>query len=198
VIEKVFRTRVWDAYSQDETCASISEYECGCYHIDHVYGYVELIDIESTGNRRVAEIVCTGLLNNAWPLIRYRVGDRVEYEIVDCCPKCGRIGPIIHEIRGRTGDVLVTPSGRFYPHISLIVNRLHGVRQVQLVQKAVDKIIIRFVPSEEFLDLEDEKKMLDSFSKAVGEPISWSLEKVNEIPRTAGGKFRSIISEISN
>lgn len=196
VIEEVFSTCVWDAYSQDETCASISQYECGYYHIDHAYGYVELDDIETTGQRKVAEIICSSLFNNAWPLIRYRVGDIVEYEPVEYCPKCGRVGPVIHEIRGRTGDVLNTPSGRFFPHISLIVKSLHGVRQVQLVQKSVDQVVIRFVPSDDFLGTKDEQKIIEAFSKAVGEPIFWSLEKVDKIPRTMAGKFRSIINEI--
>lgn len=196
VIEEVFSTTVWDAYSQDETCASISQYECGYYHIDHAYGYVEMNDIQTAGQRKVAEIVCSSLFNNAWPLIRYRVGDIVEYEPVEYCPKCGRVGPIIHEIRGRTGDVLQTPGGRFFPHISLVVKSLHGVRQVQLVQKSIDRVIIRFVPSEDFLGAEDERKIVDAFSKAVGEPISWSLERVDKLPRTMAGKFRSIINEM--
>ncbi len=197
VIESVFRTKVWDAYSQDEGCGSITQYECGYYHYDRAYGYMEFLDQAADGTRKLAEIVCTGFLNKAWPLIRYRVGDMVEYEDVDACPKCGRAGPIIHEIRGRTGDVLVTPSGRAFPHISLIVKNLHGVRQVQLVQEAKARITIRFVPSEDFRESEDERLILSSFAKAIHEPVDWSLERVEEIPRTRSGKFMSIVSNIS-
>jgi phenylacetate-CoA ligase len=196
-IERVFRTRVWDAYSQDETCGSITEYECGYYHYDRAYGYMEFLDVEDLpGGQRLAEIVCTGFLNRAWPLLRYRPGDLVEYDPCEQCPKCGRAGPIIHAIRGRTGDVLLTPSGRRFPHISLIVKNLRGVRQVQVVQLAVDEITIRFVPSETFRGQPDVDWMLHCFAEAIREPIRWRTEAVSEIPRTASGKFMSVVNQI--
>lgn len=195
-IAEVFRTRVWDAYSQDETCGSISEYECGFYHYDRAYGYMEFIDLESTGPHRLAEIVCTGLLNDSWPLLRYRPGDIVEYEDAVACPRCGRSGPIIHAIRGRTGDVIVLPSGRRVPHISLIVKNLHGVRLLQLVQRARDQVRIRYVPSENFQDPQDEQQMLAAFEQAFNEPLHWTVERVADIPLTRGGKFLSIVSEL--
>ena len=194
-MERVFRTRVWDAYSQDETCGSITQYECGFYHYDRAYGYMEFEDMETLpGNRRLAEIICTGFFNRAWPLLRYRPGDLVEYEPVEQCPRCGRAGPIIHAIRGRTGDVLLLPSGRRFPHISLIIKSLRGIRQVQLVQHAVDRITIRFVPSEDYRGAADVEQLTSSFSQTVNEPILWQTEIVPEIPRTAGGKFMSIVS----
>jgi len=196
-IERVFRTKVWDGYSQDETCGSISEHECGYYHYDRAYGYIEFEDVQTSGKYRVAEIICTGFLNKSWPLLRYRVGDLVEYEDVDVCPVCGCAGPVIHSIRGRVGDVLLLPSGRYFPHISLIVKDLHGVRQVQLVQQKVDEIVIRYVPSEDFRRGEDEELILHSFQRAFNEPVNCVLERLTEIPRTQGGKFLSIISNIS-
>jgi phenylacetate-CoA ligase len=194
-IERVFRTRVWDAYSQDETCGSITQYECGFYHYDRAYGYMEFEDVEILpDNRRLAEIICTGFFNRAWPLLRYRPGDLVEYEPTEQCPKCGRAGPIIHAIRGRTGDVLLLPSGRRFPHISLIVKNLRGVRQVQCVQHAVDRVTIRFVPNEDFRGAADVEHMTRTFAQAVNETVSWQTEAVSEIPRTRGGKFMSIVS----
>jgi phenylacetate-CoA ligase len=197
-IERVFRTRVWDAYSQDETCGSITEYECGYYHYDRTYGYMEFLDVEELPNgRHLAEIVCTGFLNRAWPLLRYRPGDLVEYERADRCAGCGRAGPIIHAIRGRTGDVLIAPSRRRFPHISLIVKNLRGVRQVQLVQHSINRVTIRFVAGVDFRGAADEEHMLSSFAQALDEPILWQTERVPEIPRTAGGKFMSIVSLLS-
>jgi len=196
-IERVFRTRVWDAYSQDETCGSITQYECGLYHYDRAYGYMEFEDLELLpGNRRLAEIVCTGFLNRAWPLLRYRPGDLVEYEPAEQCPDCGRAGPLIYAIRGRTGDSLVLPSGRRFPHISLIVKSLRGVRQIQLVQLSLGHVLIRFVPAEDFGGSADVALMIRAFSRAVNEPVEWETEAVSEIPRTAGGKFMSIINQL--
>lgn len=196
-IERVFGTKVWDAYSQDETCGSITEHACGYYHYDRAYGFMEFVDTgEHVEGRRVAEIICTGFLNRPWPLLRYAPGDLVEYTPAERCPGCGRAGPLIHGIRGRTGDVLLTPSGRRFPHISLVVKSLHGVRQLQLVQNAVDDVLIRFVPSEDFAGQADVDLMVESFREAVAEPIRWRAEQVAEIQRTAAGKFRSIINNI--
>jgi phenylacetate-CoA ligase len=196
IIQRVFRTKVWDAYSQDESCGSISEYECGYYHYDRAYGYMEFEDLEINNNRRLAEIICTGFLNNAWPILRYRIGDVVEYEPVEICPRCGRAGPIIHKIRGRISDTLTTPSGRYYPYINRIIKPLHGLREIQLVQESIDKVIIRYVPSEDFQSDKDEAAILKTFQQAIREPIHWSIERVGEISRTQAGKFKMIISKI--
>lgn len=197
-IERVFRTRVWDAYSQDETCGSITEYECGNYHYDHAYGYMEFEDVEVLEHgRRLAEIVCTGYLNRAWPLLRYRPGDVVEYSPVESCPGCGRAGPIIHAIRGRTGDVILLPDGRHFPHISLIVKDLDRVRQTQVVQRALDHVIIRVVPAEGFQVPRDTESVRDTFARALGCGLRVEVELVGAIPRTVAGKFRSIVSEMA-
>ncbi|MGB2809044.1 MAG: hypothetical protein WBC22_14970 [Sedimentisphaerales bacterium] len=195
-IERVFHTKVWNAYSQDEMCGSISEYECGYCHYDRAYGYMEFEDIETRGDRRLAEIICTGFLNNAWPILRYRIDDIAEYEPVEACPRCGRAGPIIHEIRGRISDALITPSGRYFPYINRIIKPLRGLREIQLVQESIDKVVIRYVPSEDFRPDKDKALILRTFQQSIGEPIHWLIEKVDEIPRTRAGKFKMIINRI--
>jgi phenylacetate-CoA ligase len=196
-IEDVFKTKVWNAYSQDEHCGSISQYECGYYHYDRAYGYIEFEDKETLiSGRKVAEIICTGFLNKVYPFVRYRIGDMVEYEDVKKCPLCGRAGPIIHEIRGRTGDVILTSNGKYFPHISLLAKNLHGIRQVQLVQNAIDEITIRYVPSEDFREGQDDKLILKSFNDALDAKVKWTLEQMVEIPLTSNGKFMSIISNL--
>jgi phenylacetate-CoA ligase len=198
VIQEVFRTKVWDAYSQDETCGSISEYECGYYHYDSMYGYMEFFDInhQYSNSRHLAEIVCTGFFNKAWPLLRYRIGDLVEYENVDICPKCGRIGPVIHEIQGRTRDMILTPSGRHIPSVSGVWGKLHGIRQMQIIQENIAQIIINYVPAADFRPSIDEKILRDSFLDFLGEPIECLIIKVNEITKTPAGKYVNIISKI--
>lgn len=197
-IERVFRTKVWDAYSQDEICGSISEYECGYYHYDHAYGYMEFDDIETRGDRRIGDIICTGFLNKSWPLLRYKIGDLVEYEPVDTCPGCGRAGPIIHKIHGRLADALVLPSGKYYPYICKILRKMENIREVQLVQKQVDKVIIKYVPTEQFCTAKGERTILEAFENAIDEPIDWSLEKVDEIQKSRSGKNKLVINEIEN
>jgi phenylacetate-CoA ligase len=198
LMKRVFKCRIWDAYSQDESCGSITEYECGYYHYDRSYGWMEFVDVEDLGGgRRLAEIICTGFLNRIWPLIRYSPGDLVEYEDAETCPGCGRPGPLIHGIRGRTGDYLMLPSGRCFPHISLIVSRLGGVRQVQLAQTGSSEVEIRYVPNQDFNESIHLPLMVKAFQDAVGESMRWQTREVVELARTSGGKFRSIVRETS-
>ena len=57
------------------------------------------------------EIVATGLLNDAMPLIRYRLGDCAAWDENQIC-ECGNGHPILKYIDGRTDDYLLTIDGR--------------------------------------------------------------------------------------
>ena len=59
----------------------------------------------------VGEIVATGLLNDAMPLIRYRVGDYAAWAVNEKCP-CGNSNPVIKNLEGRLDDYLLTSDGR--------------------------------------------------------------------------------------
>ncbi|MCX7590716.1 MAG: hypothetical protein N2255_03715, partial [Kiritimatiellae bacterium] len=77
LMEKVWRTRVWNEYCQAERCALITECEHGNYHAQMEYGVIEYEPVGRENGFEVAEIVCTGLIPRASPLVRYRIGDRV-------------------------------------------------------------------------------------------------------------------------
>jgi phenylacetate-CoA ligase len=147
------------------------------------------------GNAVLAEMICTGFIPRAAPLIRYRVGDCVLINEKERC-KCGAPGPVIKEIRGRTSDYILTPDGRKYPHISLIVDLLRNVRHTQVVQEERDTIVVRIVPSPEFNE-EDELHVIDCFKNRIGGDINVVVRKVNELERHQNGKILSIINRLN-
>jgi len=57
-------------------------------------------------------------------------------------------------------------------------------------------VVIRYIPSEDFRQDEDEALILRTFQQSIGEPIHWLIEHVDEIPRTRAGKFKMIINRI--
>lgn len=89
-VKKVLNTKVFSFYGHTERAVMAAECEnCTEYHVEPGYGFVELID--SDGNQIWepeirGEIVATGFLNDAMPLIRYRTGDIAEWsEEKECC-----------------------------------------------------------------------------------------------------------------
>ncbi|MDX9746419.1 MAG: AMP-binding protein, partial [Syntrophales bacterium] len=87
-LESTFKCPVYSWYGQTEKVTLAGECECSQdYHIFFEYGYTELIDeqgdvINSPG--KTGEIIATGFINSAMPLIRYRTGDMAQYADGNC------------------------------------------------------------------------------------------------------------------
>lgn len=194
LFEETWQTKVWDEYCQCEKCALIAECEHGNHHAQMDYGIIEYESIGREGEYNLAEIICTGFIPRAAPLIRYRVGDRVLLDEKATCP-CGRPGPVIKAIRGRIGDYIVTPDGRKYPHISLIVDLLRNVRRTQVVQDRPEEIVVRIVPFPGYTE-EDEKHLRRCFQERIQGNIGVKVEYVSELERLPNGKILSIINRI--
>ena len=194
LFEGTWETKVWDEYCQGERCALVRQCEHGNHHPQMDYGIIEYEPIGPEGDALLAEIICTGFIPRVAPLIRYRLGDRVLLAEGERCP-CGAPGPVIKAIRGRTGDYILTPDGRKYPHVSLIVDLLRNVRRTQVVQERRDEITVRIVPFPEFSD-KDHEHLVRCFRERIGGDIGVRVQKVRELERKANGKVLSIINRV--
>jgi phenylacetate-CoA ligase len=194
LFEETWQTRVWDEYCQGEHCALIQECEHGNHHAQMDYGLIEYEPIAHEGRLLLAEIICTGFIPRAAPLIRYRVGDRVLIDECLVC-ECGKPGPVIKAIRGRTSDNIITPDGRKYPHISLIVDLLRNVRRVQVVQDKPEEIVVRIVPFPEY-NSKDEEHLIHCFQERIGGGVEVRTKHVKALERLPNGKVPSIINRI--
>jgi phenylacetate-CoA ligase len=135
------------------------------------------------------EVVVTNLHAYAMPFIRYRLGDLATRG--DECP-CGRPFSTIGAVQGRMLDYFPLPDGRML-HPYEIVTRLvrapsDWVRRYQLVQERTDRIVLRVVasapPSEHVTEL------VQAVLPLLGAGVAFSVELVDDIPLTAGGKLR--------
>ncbi len=185
-IERAFAAPVFNWYGTTEMTCNIVECAYGSLHYRTDYGLLELLD--------GGVMVATGLLNLAMPLIRYRAGDVAIPRAGTC--DCGRAFPLIERIEGRVEDYIRTPDGRLVGRLDHIFKGVAHVREAQLVQRRVDELILRIVRADGFGD-GDEQAILANARERLGSSIALRCEYVEAIERSAGGKFRFVVSELN-
>ncbi len=196
VIEEVFGAKVFDLYGCPE--GGIFSFECSEHNGYHVNQESALVEVTDSGQNGLGKIISTPLFNYAFPLIRYETGDVGSYSSKQC--GCGRHLDRIEELGGRIRDFIVLRDGRyihgaFFNHLNVLYNA-EWIKQYQIVQTDVDNLTIKISkleePAEEALDLiknEIHKGLLPDLK------INFDLGGVEY---TGGGKFRLIISNVSN
>ncbi len=170
----------------------------GSYHVNAEHVILELLDDEGRPVKpgELGRVVATTLENYLAPLIRYDLNDYALAVEGDC--GCGRTLPIIGKVVGRSMNLFWLRNGqillpwRFYDHLE----GLGKVRQLQLVQRAFDHFIVRFV-REEPLAPEVEAAIKKRIADSLGGEVTVDLEKVSEIPRTKRGKYMAALCEIA-
>lgn len=194
-IQDIFQTRVHDQYGQAEMQSFWYECEQGRMHSHPLAGAVEIIrpDGAPASAGELGEVVVTGLVNDAMPLIRYRVGDTARLAN-DTCP-CGRGMPVIEEIGGRLDDFVYTREHGFLGRLDPVLKGVRNIVESQIEQESLDLLRVRFVPGVRFTN--DDLHVLENNLRArVGGRIQVEFECLNRIPRSANGKFRFVISRI--
>lgn len=89
-IEETFATRVFDQHGQAEMQNFWYECEAGRMHAHPLSGLTEILhpDGAPAALGEMGEVVLTGLVNDAMPLLRYHMGDAARFA-TESCP-CGR------------------------------------------------------------------------------------------------------------
>jgi phenylacetate-CoA ligase len=195
--ERVWGVRVVDAYSTQEVGMIASQCpEHPHYHVQSENVLVEILDKEgkSCAPGETGRLVVTDLHNFATPLIRYEIGDFAE--VGEPC-SCGRGLPVITRILGRVRNMLTLPSGdRIWPAFSKALREaLPQLRQAQLVQRTLDEIEIRLVVASP-LTPQEEDRARAALGQALSDAFAYRFAYVDEIPRSPGGKFEEVKSEL--
>ncbi|MEW5746927.1 MAG: phenylacetate--CoA ligase family protein [Nitrospirota bacterium] len=200
-IERVFGCKVTNRYG----CEEVSLIACECrehrgLHINMDTLVVEFLNEEGRQARagEAGALVITDLTNVGMPFIRYRIGD-VGVPSDRVCA-CGCTYPLIESLEGRAADYIVTAEGSFISGISLTENfamLLGGIRQLQIVQEALDRLVFRIVRGERFSAAE--LKELDRLVvQRFGQSMRYSVEFVDSLQQERSGKYRFCISKVRN
>ncbi|WP_292959365.1 phenylacetate--CoA ligase family protein, partial [Neptuniibacter sp. UBA6509] len=196
ICQRVWKVDITDVYSTQEVgYIAMQCPEQGNYHIQSEGLMVEILD-EDDRPCNVGEtgrVVVTTLLNFGAPLIRYAVGDYAQ--LGEPCG-CGRGMPVIQKIMGRQRNMMKTPDGRtHWPSFPASYWNLDKIKQLQLVQKALDTLLIRLVVTAP-LDENEEGKLKALFIERFEYPFICEFEYLDSISRTKGGKYEDFMSMV--
>ena len=200
-ISSTFDAEVLDNYGCNEF--SLLAWECSQHLGYHINSDSVVMEFINRGERVAfgerGEIVCTSLVNQAMPLIRYRVGD-VGISSDEQCP-CGRTLPLMEVLEGRADDFLVTLGGKlvspliFHPYP---FENSDWITQFKIVQEKRDKLIIQLVIKEDAGDVA--KIIADARVRLIelfGTDMQVEFRTVKSIERDTSGKLRKIVSHVS-
>jgi len=197
LVQEVFNCRVFSHYGMTEKVVLAAECEHSQnYHCLPQYGMTE-IDPQSY------EIIGTTFLNYANPFIRYRTTDIASTCISSGCEECGRnYYPVFAKVEGRLEDFIVTPQGTLIAPaiITHPFKDLKTIKDTQVVQESLDRVILRAVPWEKG-DLQlfeaEISKLCQDLQEILGAGMQVKGEMTEEIERPKSGKFKWIQSAVS-
>jgi phenylacetate-CoA ligase len=195
-IQEAFGCPVRDTYGMAEMVAAAGECERGSLHLWPEVGVVEVLDDNDrpVPPGETGRLVCTGLLNQHMPLIRYDVGDRGALAPPGEQCDCGRTLPILKGVEGRLDDVVITRDGRRIGRLDTVFKTDMPIRVAQIVQEKGMGLIVKVVPAPGYGD--DTRALIkERLQDRVG-VMDIDIREVPSIPRGAAGKLRGVISKL--
>lgn len=195
-IEKSFSCRVHDQYGLNEIGLVAWECALGSMHVNAGSSIVEIMD--SRGRPRKSgkgELVVTGLINRAMPLLRYLSGDTAEWGR-PC--GCGSAMPVLKSLEGRNDDFIMLPSGRpCSPTIIDPMSNSPDLLEYQLVQESDGTLVFRFIPRDGARTESIEGAVRSLVARGCeGEPVKLEFESVGVIRRGRTGKLKTVVSKM--
>ena len=139
------------------------------------------------------EVLVSDLVNRGTILLNYRLGDLASW-LPGPCP-CGRKLPLLSFIQGRVADWLETPSGeRLHPEtLAYVLDVEPGVIRYQAVQSTPARLTVRLVTMPGAAQDVIKQRVEHGFEQLLGPEIATEVQFVADLPRTAGGKVRTVV-----
>ena len=130
-IENAFNVKVYNQYGCNE--AGVSAFECE-YNNMHLINTRSFYNVDSEGN-----LISTDLSNKGFILLKYKTGDQVKFSNNQSC-HCNRNFPIIGEINGRTGDIIVDKNSNtiHYLFFNILFRNDMNITQFQISYDKTD------------------------------------------------------------
>ncbi len=193
-----FGAEIFDYYGNRENTLAVTQHKCGNYHINPEFGYVEFV----TGSRHsgigeTGSIISTPLENYSIPLLRYDTGDLGKP--LGKCPVCTIPHPTMEILGGRGKDILVTREGYVNCHLDTFLarNGFLGADYLQVVQREIDRVIVRILPNRNYDQRRDEQHLRRLAKECLSGYFEIDIEHLDEPPFTEAGKMPYVISELA-
>ena len=197
-IEQVFGCPVANGYGGRDAGFIAHQCPAGSMHITSEDIVVEIVDndgkvlpVGETG-----EIVVTHLATRDFPFVRYRTGDVGALSNEQC--SCGRGLPVLKEIQGRSTDFVVAQNGTVIHGLALIyiLRDLPGIAAFKVIQENLRLVRIELVKGEGYMEA-NEQAITEVFHSRLGAMVSVEFEYCDEIKPEKSGKFRYVISKVT-
>jgi phenylacetate-CoA ligase len=189
-IEMAFSCKVRNQYASSEGAPFITECKCGNLHFDITSGIIEEID---------GEMIITSFTTYGTPLIRYRIGDMVSFNKNGKKCNCGSVLPIVDSIEGRKVDFLYNEKMEkvSLSHLADVIKGFPNcIKNTQFIQKNYGEIIINVVLDKKTYRPDYDRMIMDEMIYRFGSNMKFSINKLNEIPRSPSGKYQFIINKL--
>lgn len=190
LIEQVFHTQIYDHYGTTERTIRLEEsFDHNGYFEDPGYGIEEYHD---------DYIISTSLINDVFPLIRYRTNDRVVLKPNAMLTHVGE--PVVKQIDGRAISNIIGKDGTAFSDSALtfIFKEARGVRFAQFIQDEIGKVVVNIVPEAGFT-LQDKANVLQSIVRTLGASnmdIELRTIDESEMQYTKRNKLALVISNL--
>jgi len=197
-IARAFGCPVRDTYGTAEMMPAASECEAGSLHLWPETCILEVLQDDGddpVAPGEVGRLVCTGLISEVMPLIRYEVGDRGALAPRDFVCPCGRTLPVLRTVEGRLDDVIVTPDGRRIGRLDPVFKADLPVREAQIIQEDALRVTVRYVPTPGFTP-HHAAEIAERLRERLGN-MEIRLEPTHSIPRGPNGKLRTVVNRMS-
>ncbi|HEX8989459.1 MAG TPA: hypothetical protein VF816_15990 [Rhodocyclaceae bacterium] len=188
LMQRAFGCHVFNQYGSRE----IPNIACECRH-GNMHVFTDMVHLESLDEGGENRLLVTSLTNRLMPFIRYDIGDSGRLLDGEC--DCGWPFPLMAMGMCRRNDLIRTRDGRTF-HPSYFNRLLYGVTEIeqyQFVQEAPDRMVLNAVVGAPLDDALAET-LGERIRREVDDGMRFELNRVPEIPRTASGKHRFVIS----
>ena len=159
------------------------------YTTDLYNFHIEILKLDSDAPAEPGElgrIVVTDYYNRAFPMIRYDTGDTGIYEEVE--DENGRVHGYFTEIYGRRGSLMYNCKGEplsIHVFMNVLINLEGIVHQAKCIQWEKTRYELLLNADREKIN---EKEVVDSYRRYLGEEAQIDVTYVDEIPIQASGK----------
>jgi len=181
-IEASFNCKIADWYGNAERTIALQQKEDGNYENLPLYSFETFYD---------DYLLSTGLTNNCFPLINYRVDDIIK-PMVKRTKSCRYT---VSHIQGRSDDKLILRDGTQIGLLWGAFDRVPNLCKAQIVQYRPECFEVNIVPGDKFR-AEDESFLNQKLREFVGDDAVFSIHKVadSKIIRSKAGKYKLVVN----
>jgi phenylacetate-CoA ligase len=197
-IEAGFGVPVYNTYSCVE--AGYLASPCPEGHGLHVHAENVLLEVlddlgEPCQPGQSGRVIVTTLHNFLTPFVRYEILDSACLGESPC--PCGRGSPLLTEVQGKRRPQFRLADGRRKDSGFLVrqLRKLESYHQHQIIQKAVDHLLVRLVPGKDWNE-KHAGQVAGWIQEYFEGPVRTDIETVERLETTAAGKFRDVIVEV--